>query len=542
MADRLYTLADALTLLHGWRRVLAALAAGAASALAMPPVFLAPILLITLPVLVLLLDGADVDPRPTDRWAAWRPGPFFTVGFWFGFGYFLAGLYWIAEALLVNPTAHGWLIPFAVTLIPTGLALFIALPCALARPLWCAGALRIAVIAALLTTFEWLRGWLFTGFPWNGFHGAFGMHDALLQGFALTGPVGASLVVLLVAMAPAAFWPRGGGHAGGRPKGAAVYTLVCAALLAAWTGYGAVRLAGASDAVNADIAIRLVQPNIAQADKWDPALSDRHMATLFALSQRRTGPDQAGLLSVTHLVWPESAFPFLIAERPDMLAALGQLLPLGTQLIAGAVRAEPRAGDRVFYNAIYAFNDRGEIIDAYDKVRLVPFGERLPFSNLIDRIGLRPLVSAPAGFEAGPGPDVLSAASAPAGLALICYEAIFADFVRGGVRAHDPDYLLNVTNDAWFGASAGPHQHVFQARLRAVETGLPMVRAANTGISAVIDGYGRYRGRLDLGGQGVVDAPLPAALPATGFIAYGNWPCLALLVLILAYRTYRRRM
>ncbi|MEM1285625.1 MAG: apolipoprotein N-acyltransferase [Pseudomonadota bacterium] len=536
MLDRLYGVADALTLLHGWRRGLTAFASGAMCVLAMPPVFFAPILLLTLPVLVLLLDGADVDPRPNGRWARLRPSSFFWVGFWFGYGYFLAGLYWIAEALLVNPAAHGWLILPALIFIPGGLALFFALPCALARRFWASGSRRVLLLAALLVVFEWLRGWLFTGFPWNGFHSAFGLHEALLQGFALVGPLVASLLVLLVAMLPAALWPRGSGL-----RGFLVYALSCLVLIGGWTGYGALRLSNATDAVQEAITFRLVQPNIAQADKWDPALRDQHMATLFDLSQRNTGPDQAGLLSVTHLVWPESAFPFLVAERPDVLVALGEMLPLGTHLIAGAVRSEPRARDRVFYNSVYAFNDRGEIADAYDKVRLVPFGERLPFSDLVDRLGLGPLVSAPAGFEAGPGPGVLSSPGAPDGLALVCYEAIFPAFVRAGVRQHRPGYLLNVTNDAWFGASAGPHQHVFQARLRAVEMGLPMVRAANTGVSAIIDGYGRYWARLELGEQGVLDAQLPAALPVTVFARLGNWPCLLLLVLILTWSVYYHR-
>ena len=531
MMERLHSLADALVLLHGWRRWLAGFLAGAISVLAMPPLFFAPILFLTLPALVLLLDGADADPLPAGK--RLRFGPFFTVGWWYGFGYFLAGLYWIAEALLVDAGAHGWLIPLALIFIPGVLALFIALPCAIAGRFWGIGFVRIGVLASLLVGFEALRGVLFTGFPWNGFHSALGLHDALLQGFALVGPLAASFLVLLVAMAPAALWPA---EITGRGSRAAVAG--CLAVLVLWAGFGAVRLAQ-SDIANVDgIAVRIVQPNIAQADKWDPDLREQHFATLLELTTRRTGLNPP---APSHVIWPESAFPFLLTQRPDALAAIGSALPTGTTLLSGALRAEPRGGNRAFYNSIYALNDRGEIIDAYDKVRLVPFGEVLPFESLVDRLGLRPLVSAPAGFEPGTGPGTLQSAHGPEGLALVCYETIFSGFVRQGVLRHQPGYLLNVTNDAWFGSSAGPHQHFFQARLRAVETGLPLLRAANTGISAVVDGYGRVWSHIEVGEQNVLDSPLPIALTATPYLMFSHWPFWVILALVLSTSVYYQR-
>lgn len=539
MTGRLHALADSLVLLHGWGRWSVAFLAGAASVLAMPPVFLAPVLLIALPVLVLLLDGADADPTPARkrRHVFALLGPSFAVGWWFGFGYFLAGLYWIAEALLVNASAHAWLIPFALILIPGGLALFIALPCALAARFWRTGFGRVGLLAGLLVGFEALRGVLFTGFPWNGFHSALGIHDTLLQGLSLFGPLAASFMVLLVAMIPAAFWPH---TVAGR--GSRVAALVCLLVFGLWTGFGILRLGGADVTMVDGVAIRIVQPNIAQADKWDPALREDHVATLLDLTTRQAGADQLGVLGVSHVVWPESAFPFLLTQRPDVLAAIGSALPLGVQMLAGAVRAEPRGPqDRAFYNAIYALNDRGEITDAYDKVRLVPFGEMLPFDGIIDQLGLRPLVSAPAGFEPGSGPGVLQGSGGPVGLALVCYEAIFPGFVRAGVREHEPDYLLNLTNDAWFGTSAGPRQHFFQARLRAVETGLPLVRAANTGISAVIDPYGRVIAELGIDQQGIVDAPLPQAQSPSYYVHFGDAPFLCILVLVLSLCFYYQR-
>jgi apolipoprotein N-acyltransferase len=344
-------------------------------------------------------------------------------------------------------------------------------------------------------------------------------------------------LVLLVAMAPAGLWPREVVR-----RGSQVAALACLLALTAWTGYGALRLAAASPEPVPGVAMRIVQPNIAQDEKWDPNLRETHVAALLELTTRQTGAEQLGVLGVSHVVWPESAFPFLLTQRPDVLAAIGQALPLGASLVSGAIRAEARGSDdRVFYNSVYALNDRGEIIDAYDKVRLVPFGEQLPFAELIDRLGIRPLVSAPAGFAAGSGPDTLRSVDGLTGLALVCYEVIFPGFVREGVQTNQPDYLLNVTNDAWFGSSAGPHQHFFQARLRSVETGLPLVRAANTGISAMVDPYGRILDALEINQQGVIDVALPMALSTTYYVRLGNVPVWLILALILGASFYYRR-
>lgn len=539
MLNRLHSLADSLVLLHGWRRTMVAFLAGAASVLALPPVFLLPVLFFTLPILVLLLDGADADP-PRARWSF---GSFFKVGWWFGFGYFLAGLYWIGEALLVDAGTHGWLIPFALIFIPGGLALFIALACSLAGFFWGIGFGRIGVLAVCLAGFEWLRGVMLTGFPWNGFHLSLAAHDVLIQGLSLVGPWAATLLVLLIAMAPAALWPT---NMSGRS--ARLFVIIAVAAALGWAAYGIQRLTDASDDRVEGVALRIVQPNISQADKWDPSLGDAHFVTLLELSARRTGPQQLGLLETSHVIWPESAFPFLLTARPDALAAIGSTLPLGANLLAGAIRSEPRtrsvagAADQVFYNSVYALNDRGEILDAYDKVRLVPFGEMLPFSDFLEATGIRPLVSAPAGFVPGPSAGTLETAGSPAALALVCYEAIFPGFVRRGVEANNPGYLLNVTNDAWFGSSAGPHQHFHQSRLRAVELGLPLVRAANTGISAVVDAYGRTQASLSLGEQNVLDSALPTRLDGTIYRRFGDVPFAAMLVLVLCFSLYHLKM
>ncbi|MBV6656461.1 MAG: apolipoprotein N-acyltransferase [Devosiaceae bacterium] len=536
MLARIHALADRLVLLHGWRRAAVAALAGAFATLSLPPAFLLPVLFISLPILALLLDGADADPSEGRklRRLLGRPG-FFATGWWFGFGWFFASLTWVAEALLVDAGAHAWLIPFALVAIPAGLALFPALAAAVAGLFWTAGPWRLVVLAASLAGFEAVRGVVLTGFPWNGFHLGLAAQPLLMQGFALIGPSFASLLVLIVALVPAAFRPEGVGKTGIR------YALAACVIAVFWLGYGGFRLAQPVPDTSS-VAVRIVQPNIAQADKWDPAQREAHFASLLDLTAARASPSDLGLLGTTHVIWPESAFPFLLVERPDALAAIGEALPLGTHLLAGALRAETRGAGRVFTNALFAFNDRGEIIDAYDKVRLVPFGEALPFSDWFDRLGLRPIVGAPAGFVPGLGPGTLETPGGPSWLALICYEAIFPGFVRAGVRAHAPDYLLNVTNDAWFGTSAGPQQHVHQARLRAVETGRPLVRAANTGVSLVTDPYGRTIVALEVDKPGVITTNLPNPLTQTGYLLMGNLPFLVFLFLVLVVSVYHRQM
>lgn len=536
MSGRLRDFADYLVILYGWKRGLAALLAGGFAALALPPFFLLPALVISLPILALLLDGADADP-PVDRKSRrvfGRPG-FFWTGWWFGFGWFLVGLSWITEALLVDADAHAWLIPFALLFIPGGLAFFHAIACGVAGFFWPTGAWRLVVLASSLAGFEWLRGVLLTGFPWNGLNLALAGHDWLIQGFAVTGAPLATLLLALVALAPATLWPHGI-----QANGSKLFILACAAIACGWVMFGAARVLVADAPVVEEDVFRVVQPNIAQVDKWDPSLAGQHLGTLLQLTSEPENADDLAMLGATHVVWPESAFPFLIAERPDALRQIAQALPIGTTLISGAVRSHVQFGERVFGNSVFAFNDRGEIIDAYDKVRLVPFGEMLPFSRTLDRLGIRALVGAPAGFVPGPDPTPIRSASGFSSLPLICYEVVFASFVRKGILAHRPRYLLNVTNDAWFGASAGPHQHFHQARLRSVETGVPMVRSANTGISAIIDGKGRVVASIPLAEQGVLAAPLPGKLDPTPYLKFGDLPFTAIIALVALVSLYLR--
>jgi apolipoprotein N-acyltransferase len=527
-------LAQTIVSARGWWRILIAFLAGAASTLALPPTNIWPVPFVTFPVLVWLVDGAAGTRLGGVLAAA-------SAGWWFGFGYFLAGLYWLGHAFLVDAKTFGWLLPFAVTALPAAMAIYTALGLALARAIWTRGAIRILALAVALTLAEWLRGHLFSGFPWNTYGYALISPLWLAQGAALIGIWGLTFLAVAIYASPAALAdPRTDTT---RPWVAPALSGVVIAALAI---YGAARLAGTSTNYVEGVHLRIMQPNLQQDDKFNYARKQQVMDRYLALSDRKDGPQSTGLRGVTHLIWPESAFPFFLTREPDVLAQISALLPKGTVLITGAIRAPDSRGvvNRA-YNSIYVIGDDGSILSVYDKVHLVPFGEYLPFQDLLERLGLEQLTKVRGGFIPGERRQNQPAPGAPNFLPLVCYEIIFASdavphseqpnwlyrhlgryfdwpFVAGnGAR---PGWLLNLTNDGWFGASAGPYQHFQQARVRAIEEGLPLVRAANTGISAVVDPLGRVVASLPLGVEGILDAPLPRPLAVTLYARLGDAP------------------
>ncbi|MBN9010559.1 MAG: apolipoprotein N-acyltransferase [Rhizobiales bacterium] len=516
----MHRIADRIIILWGWRRFVAALLAGALSALAMAPFDAFPVLWLTLPVFVWLIDGAvpHGDAGPVRRLL-----PAAIVGWTFGFGYFLAGLWWVGTAFLVDADRFAWLMPLAVVILPAGLALFWMLGAVVARLLWPDGWPRILVFAVVMAGAEWLRGHLFTGFPWNAAGYALAPVPVLMQSASLVGLWGLTLAAFFVFAAPAALATMRRRERRG-PLVLAAFALL---LLALHVGFGLVRLSLAEPAAVAGVKLRIVQPSIPQGEKWETANEDDIVRQYLKLSDGSGGT--GGIGPVTHVIWPESAFPFLLTDRPDVLAAIGALLPPGTTLITGAARADPASdpsADRVF-NSVYVIGDTGEILSAYDKVDLVPFGEFLPLRSFFESLGIRQLIRLPGGFTAGTRRHTLEVPDAPPMGPLICWEIIFPGAV--GDPAERPAWLLNLTNDTWFGDTPGPRQHLLQAEVRAVEEGLPVVRAANSGISAIIDPYGRIEKSLGLGVTGILDGTLPQALPTTTYARYGDAPFLALL-------------
>jgi apolipoprotein N-acyltransferase len=524
-------LADRVARMTGWRRALAAISAGAVGALAMPPFGFLPALALSLAPAIWLLDGAaHRDRTRTLRAAA-------LIGWCWGFGYFVAGLWWLGAAFLVEADQFAWALPFGVLGLPALLAFFPAFGFALARLFWTEDATRILAFAAGLTASEWLRGNLFTGFPWNAPGIALAQNLWLMQGASLVGLYGLTLLAVAICAAPALLLT------GTTPRRRWTAPLAALGVLALLAGFGAWRLPAAPVASVDNVSLRIMQPNLPQDAKFNPRNRDAIMRRYLAIS-RYAGQTGRTLDNATHLIWPESAFPFLLHRDPGALAQIAGILKPGTVLITGAARMEePLPGESVgkFYNAIQTIDHRGTILESYDKVHLVPFGEYLPkfLDGIIRAAGLRQFISIPGGFEPSAERATLSVPGLPAVAATICYEAIFPDaFLPDGPR---PDLILNVTNDAWFGSTPGPYQHFAQARLRAVEEGLPLVRAANTGISAIVDPYGRIVASLPLGTEGVLDAALPRSLSRTVYGESRRFVLTAMLVICLMTPAARRR-
>jgi apolipoprotein N-acyltransferase len=278
-------------------------------------------------------------------------------------------------------------------------------------------------------------------------------------------------------------------------------------LVAAHVGFGYVRLAAPEKPAARNLDVRIVQPAVDLSEKWDAAVRDRIFATMIGLSSKAPEPghDKPQLI-----LWPETSVPFLFTERPDALTALGEMLGDGQMLIAGVVRDEGGSGanaDSRYYNSVVAIDDKGEIVDAVDKVHLVPFGEYLPFASLLNHFGLEQLVAGPMTFTAGNERHPITLPGGIRALPFICYEVIFPDLVA--VDAASSELIVNVTNDAWFGDTPGPYQHFRQAQIRAVENGVPLLRAANNGISAVVDPRGRIVDALAIDARGAIDVRVP---------------------------------
>lgn len=520
LCPMLTTLAEALRALRGRRRVLTCLLLGAASALALPPFHLVPFLIPAFVGLLWILDGAGTAAKP------WRAGLW--VGFWFGFGHALVGVHWIAEPLLVDAARTGWLVPFALPGLAAALAMFPAIVCGIlvALPLRASSLARVCALAALWTLSEFARGYLFTGFPWNLLGYVWAGAPAMMQVTALTGVLGLGLLTILAAAMPALL---GGDDmtAGRRFFIAGLATIVLP--LALWAG-GTARLAGADVSVVPDVRLRLVQANIAQKDKWDQRLRAAHLERHLMLS--RTPADRPP----THVIWPETAVPFLLPNDTLARVRAAAAVPAGGRLITGSVRSAFHNNERQLRNALVVVDAAADVSRVYDKSHLVPFGEYVPLRGVlpIDKI-----VPGQGDFVAGSGRRLMAIEGLPPVSPLICYEAIFAGRVTPqGAR---PGWLLNLTNDAWFGNFAGPRQHFAIATARAVEEGLPMVRAANTGISAVMDPYGRVIARMGIGAAGVLDSDLPAALPPTLFARWGEVIPVALAVVFLLCALVRGR-
>lgn len=487
---RLSTLPAACAALSPWRRALAALAAGGLCSLTLPPLSLFPLLWVGFPALLLLLHGA------ANRRQA------FLTGWCFAFGYFTLSLYWIAAALFVDVQRFWWLVPFCVAGLPALLGVYYGLA-ALLWHRWRGLNVRgAALLALLLFAAEYARGHLFSGFPWNLFGYVWTDILPVAQSASLFGVYGLTLLTLLAACLPVALFTR-------TKAALSANLLACSALLllAVW---GGLRLQEPS-AVTTAQRFRIVQPNIAQAMKWDPTQREAHLQTLLRLSA-------PAVSAPTLIIWPESAVTFFLTDDASRRSQIAAALPNDAVLVTGGDRRQPNyaAGRWDYFNSLLIL-DGDRVSTVYDKFHLVPFGEYVPLQSF------GPVATATAGmgsFKAGSAPQTLQVRGFPPFSPLICYEVIFPGAVTD--KTGRAQLLINITNDAWYGRSAGPHQHLAIARMRAIEEGLPLLRAANTGISAQIDAYGRIVGALPLDTEGVLDAPLPRPAPRTIYTQSGD--------------------
>jgi len=480
-------------------------AAGAASALAHAPVYFQPALIGGLVLLVWSLDDARRSRRPL------RAG--FARAWAFAAGYFLAGTHWVASAFLVSAEDHAWLIWAPLTLLPGGLALFWGVAGAAYARLAGSGPERIAVFAGLFVCLEFVRSVILSGFPWNLPGHVFEAGGAISQAASLIGALGLSALALYAFASPAALRGAGGPVARAYPIVASVL------VLAGFWLWGDHRLNG-SDVQETGVTVRVVQLDRPQAE-LRPSQASEILDEYLALTLTE------GLDAVDLVIWPEGSVPAFLQNEPRLLERLHAALPLGTRLVAGAPHIvwSPINQPEAVYNSLHALRIGEEHIiveDRYDKVKLVPFGEANTIAALTRPFGLETLSQYGVGFDAGANARTLSLGAAPPFAPLICYEVVYPRFSpRGSDR---PAWLLNISNDSWFGDSAGPAQLLNQARYRSIEEGLPLVRSATAGVSGIIDPYGRVGHIAGVEESQVLDLVLLASLDKPFYGHYGDGP------------------
>ncbi len=506
-------------LLKAWPQRAITLVLGALGALAFAPLFIFPALLLSLSGVWFLLEKGIENKSSFVK--------IFWLGWWFGLGHFTAGLYWIAHALTVDLAAFWWLIPFALLGIPAILAIFTGLSF-MATKLWpYNGISRAFAFAAIWVSVEWIRGHIFTGFPWNleGYAWAFSLEMA--QAASLAGVYGLSLLTLLMAVSL--------GYLVGKKtfeRNTALSIYLIAILFWVW---GKERLNHPDVLASPPLPIRLVQPNIPQTLKWNPIQREDNLQKLLKMTAAPSS------LPLKIIIWPESAVPFFLEQEPFIRKQIAEVIPKETLLFTGAIRRTSLEKTPFeIWNSLLVLNDQGDIITSYDKSHLVPFGEYLPFRKTLDTLfgkgTLKKITAGNIDFTAGPGLESISLpGSLPSFSGLVCYEVIFPKAVINPTQ-NRPGWMVNITNDAWYGNTSGPYQHLEMARFRALEEGVPLVRSANSGISAVFDGYGRNIGNIGLNKAGILDVFLPAPTRFVPFYArWGDWITLSLIIAILAF-------
>ena len=533
--------ADQLRSLSSRKAYAVAFFVGALLTLAFPPFQLLPVLCIAFPMLIWLIEGLESDTLGNSRRA-------FVIGWWFGVGHHITGLYWITIALGIDGGKFLWVVPFALLLLPAYLSLFIGFCTWAFHRTHLRGLSRLLLFGVCWVTAEYLRSVILGGFPWNLMGYVWTISTASLQPASLVGVYGLSLWAVLLGVSFSAFSPF---TAVPRPAHSLfpLYALVFTALLVGW---GEIRLranpAEIQDKTNTSMPwIRVVQGNIDQAMKWSPWLQQETLQTHIDLS--RGGWAERKPLDPQprpdYIVWPETSMPFPFDADSEWVQSLGKLSEADGALITGVTRVkDARSPHWQIWNSVQVVSggEHPALVDVYDKVKLVPFGEFLPLRAFFDWFNLSKVTHGSVDFSTGEGPRYLTLpGKAPLVQPLICYETIFP-FFHPFDQEKRPDWLLNVTNDAWFGDSTGPYQQFQMARTRAVEQGAPMIRAANSGISGAIDPYGRVINKLPLNVPGAFTVKLPHKTESPTFYArYSEFTVLLISYFLLLY-AFRSRV
>ncbi|MAZ04022.1 MAG: apolipoprotein N-acyltransferase [Sneathiella sp.] len=503
------------------KKSLLAFVLGLAVATALPPLNLIFLLPVSFTGLIWILSSVD------NRKQA------FLVGWWFAWGQFIAGLYWIGVAFTIDAQTHAVLLPLPVLVLPAFLAILSGLATLATHLTRTQSLARIFVFSGFWLLFEYVRGIIFTGFPWNLVGYSWSAFLPVLQSTAYFGIYGLTLFTVFFASLPALF-----GEVGTPKRTAGISLIACIGILLALYGVGAARLYNSSVTYFEDAPIRLVQPNIQQVDKWKPDLLLDHLQKLVALSLIEEGEKPR------YLIWPETAVPYYLTTAPTLQKELARIVPPGGALITGAPRRDPDKNQ--YWNSLQVLGEQGNILDIYDKQHLVPYGEYMPLRSVMVAMGLTDIIPALDKMSDFAMPDksarkVVSVPGLPPARVMICYEIAFPWEVAPQTAF---SWIINVTNDGWFGNTSGPYQHFAITQTRAVEQGVPVVRAANTGISAIIDPYGRVEQELALNDTGIIDGQLPLPLAErTIYSRYGEIiPVLVVLIFILtgAFLAIRR--
>lgn len=484
----------------GWQRALLLFIAGAVSSAALAPYHAWPLLFLTFPYFLLQLETGSV------RQTSW-------TGFWFGYGFTVLGTYWIAMSLLVDATQFGWLFPFCVFGLSAIFSIYYLLFGYLFAKLRTTHRFtNIALFTILWVAIEYLRSYGMFGFPWNLMGYALMPFNSIAQFASIAGTFALSLVIVFAVLAPL-YYQR---------KNIVVALLV---FLIAAQGYGMWRKPAVVEMT--ETRLRLVQPNISQDLKWTNAGKDKSMRVHSVLTNMITDTPTPDMV-----IWSETAFPFTLADGTGWYREMRYFAPQGGYFVTGAIRAHREK----IWNTLFVTNDEGQALDYYDKHQLVPFGEFVPLRSILP---LNKITPGMIDFSRGKGISTITLKHIPPFSPLICYEVIFPWLAAR--RDDRPEWILNITNDAWYGDTPGPYQHFEMTRMRAIEQGLPLARVANTGISALIDPYGRALKILPLNQSGVIDHALPKALTPTLYARLGEAPMLMLLGLMsVAYLYYRR--